>query len=431
MSNNAALNWFYLDLNSYFASVEQQLNPDFRNRPIAVVPVLSDYTCAIAASYEAKACGVKTGTAIHEARRLCPDLICVIGDHSVYAEYHHKILAEINKHIPIDIVASIDEVACRLTGSWQQEEKALEIAYAVKQGIADNIGKHIKCSIGIAENKFLAKVSTELEKPDGLVVLYNDELPGRLLGLMPGDLPGIGRSIKKRLHRTGVISMQDLWDMSAKNMRRTWNNVAGENFWYMLHGYQVEEKGVKKKTIGHSHVLGPDFRPVLKAKQVAVRLLLKAASRLRRMEYYTQDLCLTYKIEDSFKVKAQSNFAMAKDNTTLIKELEQLWDVLLLEYSPNRIKKISISFNNLIRENTDQLDLFADNKNVTDDSSDPIGQAVTKIKKQEKLSKIMDTLNTKFGRDTIVMGGAPREMAKFSSQKIAFTRIPDKDEFFD
>ena len=91
------LHWLYLDLNSYFASVEQQINTQLRDKPVAIVPTLTDATCAIAASYEAKAYGIKTGTMIYEAKRLCPKLICVKANHEQYVDYHHKILAEIEK----------------------------------------------------------------------------------------------------------------------------------------------------------------------------------------------------------------------------------------------------------------------------------------------------------------------------------------------
>src|SRR5579864_4335998 len=108
------LRWLYVDFNSYFASVEQQLRPELRGKPIAVLPVMTDSTCAIAASYEAKAFGIRTGTPIYEAKQMCPGLICVIGKHERYVEFHHRIREEVGNHIPIDVVASIDEVACRL-----------------------------------------------------------------------------------------------------------------------------------------------------------------------------------------------------------------------------------------------------------------------------------------------------------------------------
>ena len=104
---NKNLKWLYLDFNSYFATIEQQINPPLRNRPIAIVPSITDYTCAIAASYEAKKKGIKTGTIIAEAKKLCPDIICIQANHEKYIAYHRKLINEINKHIPIEYLSLI------------------------------------------------------------------------------------------------------------------------------------------------------------------------------------------------------------------------------------------------------------------------------------------------------------------------------------
>eukprot|EP01037_Dinobryon_pediforme_P025324 gene25324-27431_t len=108
------LRWLFLDLNSYFAAVEQQLAPELRGKPILVAPVHSDTTVAIAASIEAKRYGIRTGTPVWEAKRLCRELIVVPARHDKYVEFHEAIVAEIWKHIPVTKVCSIDEVACRL-----------------------------------------------------------------------------------------------------------------------------------------------------------------------------------------------------------------------------------------------------------------------------------------------------------------------------
>jgi DNA polymerase-4 len=131
------LRWLYVDFNSYFASVEQQLRPELRGKPIAVVPVEADTTSAIAASYEAKAFGVKTGTRIREAKRLCPSLVCVLARHECYIEFHHRLIEEIEQHIPVTAVCSIDEVACRLMDNENSVERSTAIARAIKRGIAD------------------------------------------------------------------------------------------------------------------------------------------------------------------------------------------------------------------------------------------------------------------------------------------------------
>src|SRR5277367_3316345 len=117
------LRWPYVDFNSYFASVEQQLDPRLRGKPVAVVPVETDATCAIAASYEAKAFGVKTGTMIYEAKKMCPGLICVLGKHEHYVEFHERILDEIDHHIPVTDVCSIDEMACSLMNNERSLER--------------------------------------------------------------------------------------------------------------------------------------------------------------------------------------------------------------------------------------------------------------------------------------------------------------------
>ena len=132
-SNN--LKWLYLDFNSYFATIEQQVKPDLRNSPVAIVPSLTDYTCAIAASYDAKKLGIKTGTMIYEAKKKCPELICIQADHEKYIYYHHKLIREINKYIPVEQVCSIDEVACRLIGQECNPKIVVHKAIAIKQGI--------------------------------------------------------------------------------------------------------------------------------------------------------------------------------------------------------------------------------------------------------------------------------------------------------
>jgi DNA polymerase IV len=151
-----------------------------RGKPVAVVPVETDSTSAIAASYEAKAFGVKTGTKIHEAKRLCPGLICVLARHECYVDFHHRLVEEIERHLPVTAVCSIDEVACRLMDNEVSVERSTELAHSIKSGIAKNIGPYMRCSIGIAPNRYLAKVGTELQKPDGLVVLQAADLPQKL-----------------------------------------------------------------------------------------------------------------------------------------------------------------------------------------------------------------------------------------------------------
>lgn len=419
LNNKMILNWLYLDLNSYFASVEQQLQPKLQNKPVAIVPTMTDATCAIAASYEAKAYGVKTGTMIYEAKKLCPEIICVQANHENYVMYHHKILAEIDKYIPIEIISSIDEVACKLIGSQKNEAQARQIAKNIKIGIQENIGQYIRCSIGIAPNRFLAKTASNLEKPDGLQVLYGKDIPDRIKHFKLSDLTGIGRAMEYRLNKSGILSIQELYNISPKHMRKIWGNVQGEKFWYMLRGKEIADIKTERKTIGHSHVLEPKWRLVELAEKVMLRLLLKASSRLRRMDYYCSRLSLSIRTENNLRLEGKSRFYRACDNKKLQEEATKIWVQLIKKRNFKQIKKISITLYNLKKKSDLQPELFQNfNKKITLDTN-----------RFEKLSKTMDNINTRFGRDSVTIGGLPNKIKSFSGTRIAFTRIPDRQEF--
>ena len=200
----ASLRWLYLDLNSYFAHVEQQLDPALRGRPVVVASVSSDSTSAIAASYEAKAFGIRTGTKIHEARALCRDVIVVSPDHRKYVEYHHRIIAEVERHVPVTMVCSIDEVACRLLDNENSVAAASALSARIKAGMRENVGEWLTASIGIASNRLLAKMAADMQKPDGLTILAPETRAAQLLTLQLSDIPGVGRNMERRLAAAGA-----------------------------------------------------------------------------------------------------------------------------------------------------------------------------------------------------------------------------------
>ena len=199
----------------------------------------------------------------------------------VYVDSHHKLISEIERHIPVGKVWSIDEMACKLDRTQQTPEAAKALARQVKQGIAERVGAHVKCSVGIAPSSLLAKIATNMEKPDGLVILRSEDLPEPLLDLPLIDLPGIGERMRHRLARAGIDDVATLWTMSPKHARAIWGSVGGERFWYALHGFDVPDLPTERSVIGHSRVLDPDSRAAPKAYLVARTLVMKAAFRLR------------------------------------------------------------------------------------------------------------------------------------------------------
>lgn len=414
-----SLRWLYVDFNSYFASVEQQLRPELRGKPVAVVPVATDATCAIAASYEAKAFGIKTGTPIWEAKKRCPQIVCVLANHEHYLDYHHRIIAEVNRHIPVTMVCSIDEVACRMMEN--EIPRAVAIAQAIKRGLAAHIGEYIRCSIGIAPNRYLAKVATDLHKPDGLTLLSIEDAPEKLKHLSLRDLPGIGYNMEARLNKAGLYQIAQLWALTPQQMRKAWGSVWGEKMWYYLRGVELPEEETTRSTIGHSHVLAPDLRDPEKARFVAQRLMLKVASRLRRIGYYASSFHLAVRIENGPRVEQVLRFYRAQDSMTLLHLLSHAWEAAMQEVSHRRIKKISLSVYGLEAAQDLQQELFPELPE----------KDLRQRERSERMSKALDAINHKYGRDSILVGMLPSQGRSFSGTKIAFTRIPDKQEFLE
>lgn len=421
------LKWLYVDFNSYFASVEQQDKPHLRNRPVAVVPVETDATCAIAASYEAKAFGVRTGTPIHEARKLCPDLICVLARHDIYVDYHHRAIAEIERHLPVEKTCSIDEMACRLLLNEAAPDTARAIALRIKAGLAGALGQHVRCSIGIASNMYLAKVATDLRKPDGLTIVMPDDLPHCLLPLALRDLPGIGRNMEMRLHDAGIQDMRQLLALDRKRMKAIWGSSVGEKLWYELRGIHVPDAPPRRGSVGHSHVLAPQDRPIDSALEIARRLLLKACSRLRRMGYHAGLLHFSARIEDGRRISLERVTVPTQDSVTFLALLNDMWRAMLHVLTPgrDRIKKLGVTLLHLKNDVHLQGDLFLNPMH-----SDGVEAGQFRHRERSlRLSCAMDDINSRFGRDSVLIGVLPTRGRRFSGTKIAFNRIPDREEF--
>lgn len=410
------LQWLFFDLNSYFASVEQQDRPELRNKPIAIVPSDTDATCAIAASYEAKAFGIKTGTKIYDAKKLCPDLICVLARHDKYVEYHHRIFDEVENHIPITKVCSVDEAACHLMLNERSPDQAVAIAHKIKAGLKRNVGDYVRCSIGIAPNMFLAKTATDMQKPDGLVILHPHNLKEKLFELKLRDLCGIGANIERRLNSAGIQTVEQFWNLSPKHVRKIWGGVGGERFWYSLHGYEIPDKPTEKSVVGHSRVLDPQHRPSDKAYDITRQLALKACTRLRDYEMYARKLSLSICTVERRNWGDEQSFAPTHDSFTIAKALEVMWLRMQWDTKKCNLLKVSVTLHDLYKGQEVTLDLFE-----TAEAADGATNA--------ELSQVMDTLNKRYGAGAISLGACPKTSAGFVGTKIAFTRVPEKVEF--
>ncbi len=374
-----SVQWLFLDLNAFFASCEQQENPALRGRPVIVVQTLTDSAVAIAASYAAKAFGIKTGTLVREARRLCPDVIPVKANHRRYSEYHERILAAVDTCLPVEKVCSIDEMACRLMGTERQVPVARELALKVKSALREQVGECLTCSIGIAPNVFLGKVGSDLQKPDGLVVIAKDDLPGVLLGLELQEIYGIGRRMEERLRRAGIRTVAELWNAPRRSSCAGCGAASTACLFHqMLHGVDVQPPSSRySKSIGHQHVLEPELRTTKGAHDFAQHLLTKAAERLRRGDYFCQRLGVHLSwIGDLGGFWDEIDFHETRDTGFLLARLEQLWRRV------PRTKPLSVGvvLLDLVPAIMHQPDLFAADTH-----------------RRQKLSPLIDRINDRYG----------------------------------
>ncbi|MCS7000837.1 MAG: helix-hairpin-helix domain-containing protein [Bacteroidota bacterium] len=339
------LRWLFVDFNAFFASVEQQYRPELRGKPVGVVAVMTDRTCLITASYQARAYGVKTGTPVREALRRCPSLVLVEARPALYIQVHQELLDAISSCIPISQVCSIDEVLCQLHGNEQHPERACAIARAIKETVRRRVGEYITCSIGLAPNPFLAKTACDLEKPDGLVVLTMEDIPSRLLHLQLQDLSGIGPRMEQRLHHAGIHTVADLYAASRQQLRAIWGSIEGERFYAHLHGECTDRPPTRRRSVGHSHVLPPSLRTAELAFAVLHRLMQKATARLRRYKLAASLLAVSCTFLPQHEWKAELRLPPTNDPFVLGVALRQLWQ----QRPPNRTPfHVRIQFTDLL-----------------------------------------------------------------------------------
>lgn len=412
------IEWLYLDFDGFFASVEQQIQPELRGKPIGVTPFRgTDYTIVIACSKEAKSRGVKNIMPVPDALKVCPELVLVTQKPEMYRRAHNALAAAIQSVIPIDVAKSIDELNCRLDRKDIADPYALTLR--IKQVIRDNVGECISCSIGYATNRHLAKIACKMDKPDGHTVWHPNANRNRLSELPFDDIPGIGGRMQARLWEAGIMNMEALMNTSPKQMRALWGNVTGERLWYALQGYAVKAQPAKRGLYGHGRVLPPEMRTIRDAYYCSRILLIKAARRMRRDGYYPGELHMWagYRIGYRDNRSYGNKTKMYHDNNdhSAIEALERLWSEARKTLKPHhKIIRIGIWFSGLVKVTGRQRDLFHTETH----------------EKWDDLTRAIDGLNWRYGKTAVSIGPWKMKYGDHLGTKIAFTRIPRREDAF-
>lgn len=411
-----------IDFNSYFASVEQQLRPELRGRPVGVVPMIADSTCLIAASYECKRQGVKTLTRVRDAKRLIPGIVLVTARHAEYVRFHERAVQVVDRLLPVQKVMSIDEMACELPTRFRAPDVARAKAQQIKDAICAELGECLKTSVGIAPNIFLAKQASNMQKPDGLTVVTLADLPQALYRLQLGDLTGIGPRMLKRLNAQGIHTIEQLWRLNKDQLHTLWGGVGGDDMYGRLRGEEIAWAGEGGKSISHSHVLPPDARTLADAYAILDRLTQKAAMRLRKAAQVAASMHVTVKAARHYRDAASNvrweagaRFGETQDTHAFVQHLAALWQHI--EHQAHGAQaapyQVAVVLGELMPLSQQTPDLFAAAA-VQDKRARP----------KEKLNHALDALNVRYGKHTVYFGAA-HDARAHGGMAIAFNHIPD------
>jgi DNA polymerase-4 len=319
-------------------------------------------------------------------------------------------------------------MAIQLFGREQDEGFSRAKAAEIKMRISE-ISPALTCSIGIAPNRYLAKIASDMQKPNGLTVIHQHELPERLYSLQLRDFPGIGPRMEERLVGRRCASVKGLCEKTITEMRELWGNKCGEDFWRLIRGEELQERDTSRSSIGHSRVLGPESRNPEKAWSHLIALLSKAAMRLREAQLYAQTLQLHLKLRHSYRGgfddthrsfsdhtdpagvdtaadhwERRARFSETQDTALLLQELSALWG----EAPKDRVLRIGVTLGGLISARAHQPSLFESNN-------------------RESLMQAFDKLNKKYRKNLVVVAGSS-ELDQSRQAPIAFGHIPGEGE---
>ncbi len=377
----------HIDLNSCFATVEQQARPLLRGKPVAIVNRRTDKTAIVTASYEAKAKGVKVGMKLREARELCPDIIPLESDPSKYRFVYHKLLDIMRDYSAHVTMKSIDEgvIDFHYATEAMKNRDLEDIGREIKQRLKDEIGVWMRCNVGISTNRFLAKTAAGLHKPDGLDVITSQNIRQVLGELKLTDLTGIAHRNEHRLNSVGIYTPLEFLEADVTTLHKVvFKSVVGEWWYKRLRGYEVDDVETQMQRVGRQYVLE---RFDLTHEEIVQRLhhlCESVGSRMRSQDLSARGVYVYAKTFDRnyWHSSSLSPLPFYSDQSIFAQALQ------LFNKAPDNIREIGVHCYELAPLEDSQLSLFAD-----------------EIARERQVVEAIDTLNKRFGDRTVHSAG--------------------------
>ncbi len=371
----------HIDMDAFFISVEQRDDPSLRGKPAAVCGTLSR-SVVTSATYEARPYGIRAGMPTQEAKRRCPQLILVKGNHSKYTETAARIFSLLKDYTPRLEVASIDEAYLDLTQSLLLFRSLFHVAQSIKDRILQK--EQLTCSIGVAPNKLLAKLGSRLKKPDGLTVIQKDEVERILEDLPVSSLFGIGPKLGGELRSIGIVTCGQLGRFPVSFLNKRFGAI-GERLHEMGSGRDdspvvpIEEEE-DAKSISHSVTLEEDTSDQSLLRKVLLQLSERTSKRMRREGFYGKRVTLTIRYSDFYTFSKQKTLSqLVNSGNEIFRQALEIFESIS-HPKPIRLLGVGVS---LLKKEWCQQDLFE------------------KREKKDHLLKAMDRVNERFGDWTL------------------------------
>ena len=373
----------HIDLNSCFATVEQQSRPLLRHKPVAVMNRRTEHTAVVTASYEAKAKGVKVGMRYKEARKLCPELIPLESDPAKYRYVYHRLLDIMSDYSAHVTMKSIDEgvIDFTQTTAAMQERPLEEIGVEIKDRLKAEVGNYMRCNVGIGTNRFLAKTAAALHKPDGLDVITHSNLRAVYAGLKLTDLTGIAGRNEHRLNSVGIYTPLEFLDADPVVLKNiVFKSIVGEQWHQRLRGWEVDDVQHDVKTIGRQYVLDQRGMAFHEITTRLHNLCESVGSRLRGQGLVARGVFVYVKTDDRqyWHARHMAQLPFYTDQAIYSQACR------LFAQVPTGIREIGVSCYELSRNDDPQLSLFGD-----------------QLAQERAVTEAIDDINKRYGERTI------------------------------
>lgn len=410
----------FIDMNSFFASCEQQDNPQLRGKPIVVCTYIAPHSPIIAPSIEAKKYGIKTGMRTNDAKKLCPELVQLATSPDKYRDYHVKIMDVLKSYSQDVIPKSIDEAVINFKNYHLVYKDLVQVAHQIKSDITDKVGDWLKCSIGLAPNTFLAKLASDIKKPDGLTVITPETIDNILGKLNLEDLPGIAKGTSLKLVMAGIKSPLELRHAQPWFLKNALKSVVGYYWHCRLNFMEVDLSSKPYKSMQAMRQISTENRKSIQyLNDLMLALCMRLEKRMVTQELYARSMHISFNYEDGsgWSDHIRSELPIQDGNRLL-----NIFKQLIASHEANNVGKLinermtsmSLNVSGFVTDDLVQSDMF-----YTDH-------------KRDKLRKTVYQIKNKYGYASVVKGAEITKQKAFQDM-IGFGSIKDlqKDEIWE